>query len=269
MFLSKCMDMPQHCRDAVAYFYVICYYLFKKKDKEKMNMSKKYILFDLDGTLTDSGEGIIKSVQYALESVGIHEERMDVLHRYIGPPLDFSFEKFHGMTGDDNKAVVAKYRQRYGEVGLFENKVYDGIIDVLKTLQKRGYILAVATCKPEKYMVPILEHFKLTPYFTVMVGCDLEGGQRRHKHEVIEEVFRQLNEKLNGGAELTEEVLDDMKAEALMVGDRNNDILGAKECQIESLGVRYGYAEPEELEDAGADYIVDSVVEIVAAIEQM
>lgn len=237
--------------------------------KKEMVMSKKYVLFDLDGTLTDSCEGITKSVQYGLEAVGIHEENMDVLRRYIGPPLDFSFQQFHGLTGDDNAKAVSKYRQRYADKGLYENRVYDGIIDVLEALKKRGYVLALATCKPEKFAVPIMEHFQLAQYFTVMVGSDLEGGARRHKSDVIEEVFVRLNKAFNGEAELTEDILTEMKADAVMVGDRNNDILGAKACQMESLGVRYGFAEPDELEDAGADYIIDSVVEIVAAIEQM
>lgn len=232
-------------------------------------MSKKYIFFDLDGTLTDSCEGITKCVQYALETLGIHEENMDVLRRYIGPPLDFSFQEFHGLTGEKNAQAVFKYRERFKNEGIFENRVYDGIVDVLKVLKSRGYVMALATCKPEPFAVRIMEHFHLDEYFTVMVGSEFEGGIRRHKHQVIEEAFVRLNTALNGDKCLTEEVLNDMKSETVMVGDRSQDILGAKECHIESLGVRYGFAEPDELEDAGADYIVDSVVEIVDAIEQM
>lgn len=229
-------------------------------------MNKKYILFDLDGTLTDSSEGITKSIQYALESVGIHEENMEVLQRYIGPPLDYSFQQFHGITGEKTMQVVEKYRERYTDIGIYENRVYDGIVDVLKYLRDNGYILALATCKPEPFAIRIMEHFQLAEYFTVMVGSEFEGGVRRQKSQVIEEVFMRLHQKLYGDRELTRELLLDMKADSLMVGDRNHDICGAKECQIESMGVRYGFAEPEELENAGADYIVDSVEEIAIVI---
>ena len=136
-------------------------------------MEKKYILFDLDGTLTDSKEGITKSVQYALKSVGVEEPDIDRLQCYIGPPLDVSLKKFHGIEGEEAKKAIEKYRERYKDKGIFENEVIDGIIPCLEKLCKAGKVLAVATCKPEVFAVRIIEHFGLSKYFTVITGLSL------------------------------------------------------------------------------------------------
>ena len=130
-------------------------------------MNKKYILFDLDGTLTDTAEGITKSVQYALEAQGIKEENLDDLTCYIGPPLDESFQKFHGMTKEQACEAVEKYRERYKDTGIYETSVIDGMIFVLETLKPAGKTLALATSKPEPFALKILEHFNLSKYFTV------------------------------------------------------------------------------------------------------
>ncbi|MGN0316594.1 MAG: HAD hydrolase-like protein [Lachnospira sp.] len=224
-------------------------------------MSKKYILFDLDGTVTDSSEGITRSVAYALDAMGCTYDEA-TLKRFIGPPLDESFKMFFGMSDEDALKSVAKYRERYGKTGIFENKLFDGIKTVLEQLKRQGYVLALATCKPEIYVPTILQYFGIEDCFDFAVGSELEGGKRRHKNEVIEEVFRQIIAKSESG-EIT---LNEIKADALMVGDRKDDILGAKLAGIESMGVRYGFAEPDELENAGADYIVDEVCDIVPAI---
>ena len=204
-------------------------------------MNKKYILFDLDGTLTDTAEGITKSVQYALEAQGIKEENLDNLTCYIGPPLDESFQKFHGMTKEQAWEAVEKYRERYKDTGIYETSVIDGMIFVLETLKAAGKTLALATCKPEPFALKILEHFNLSKYFTVACGSNLDG-------------------------ELTEAVLDEMKADSIMVGDRKDDIYGAHNADIEAVGVRFGYAADGELEEAGADYIVNTVFELTALL---
>lgn len=219
-----------------------------------ISMNKKYILFDLDGTITDSSEGITKSVAYALDNMGC-EYDFESLRRFIGPPLDESFRMFYGMSQENALKAVAFYRERYGTTGIYENRLFEGMSDVLESLHKHGLTVALATCKPEIYVPTILEHFKIDKYFDVAVGSELEGGKRRHKNEVIEEVFNRIIDKYG----YSRDELNELKADAIMVGDRKDDILGAKLAGIESLGVRYGFAEPDELENAGADYIVECV----------
>ncbi|MDO5382945.1 MAG: HAD hydrolase-like protein [Eubacteriales bacterium] len=228
-------------------------------------MSKKYILFDLDGTVTDSSEGITKSVQHALLGMGIEETSMSNLRRFIGPPLDESFMMFYNMSREDALKAVSFYRERYGETGIFENKLYDGVKELLETLRENGYVTALATCKPEIYVPRILKYFDIYDLFDIAVGSELEGGSRRHKNEVIEEVFRQIIIKYN----LSQDSLNEIKADSIMIGDRKDDINGAKLAGIESMGVRYGFAEPEELENAGADYIVPEVSDIFTMISEL
>lgn len=228
-------------------------------------MRKKYILLDLDGTITDSGEGITKSVQYALEKLGIEERDMSVLKRYIGPPLNESFVRFHGMNEQDSLKAVAYYRERYAVKGIYENKLFEGITEVLSGLKKEGYIVALATCKPEIYVPTILKHFDIEQYFDVAVGSELEGGKRRHKDDVIEEVLRQIMKKLD----INESDIVSVKADSIMIGDRKDDVLGAKAAGIESIGLRYGFAEKDELENAGADYILENASDILPFLNQM
>ena len=196
-------------------------------------MTKKYILFDLDGTLTDSSEGITKCVQHALNRLGIKENDQAMLRRFIGPPLDESFEKFYGFDKETALKAVDYYRERYSDTGIYENVLFDGIDKLLADLKNDGY-------------------------FDVAVGSELEGGERRHKNQVINEVFVRLSEAgLTGDDDITM-----AKSKAIMIGDRKDDILGAKASEIDSMGVRYGFAEEQELEIAGADYIVETVEDI-------
>ena len=221
-------------------------------------MTKKYILFDLDGTLTDSSEGITKCVQHASNRLGIKENDQAMLRRFIGPPLDESFEKFYGFDKETALKAVDYYRERYSDTGIYENVLFDGIDKLLADLKNDGYIVALATCKPEIYVPRILKHFNIDGYFDVAVGSELEGGERRHKNQVINEVFVRLSEAgLTGDDDITM-----VKSKAIMIGDRKDDILGAKASGIDSMGVRYGFAEEQELEIAGADYIVETVEDI-------
>lgn len=215
----------------------------------------QYLLFDLDGTLTDPKEGITKCVQHALRQFGIDEPDADRLTCFIGPPLAASFTEFYGF--DEQKAALAveKYRERFRRVGLFENRVFDGIPQMLANLQTQGKTLAVATSKPQVFAERILENYELRRYFTVVVGSELDG-RRTDKAEVIEEVCRQLG-------------LDAVKRrDAVMIGDRRHDILGAAACGMRSIGVLFGYAEPGELEAAGAGQIVRSVPALAALLAE-
>lgn len=208
---------------------------------------KKYILFDLDGTLTDSHEGIIKSARYALESEGVIENDDEVMKRYIGPPLIDSLQVFHGFSKEQAERGLSKYRERYNTVGLYENEMYTGIDKCLERLKASNKVIALATCKPEPIAKRIIGYFNLAQYFDVVVGS--LDVTRKYKVQVIQEVFRQLKELDK----------DFNKANAIMIGDRKHDVLGAKEAGIECIGVRFGFAEKGELEEAGADYIVDTV----------
>lgn len=210
----------------------------------------RYCLFDLDGTLTDSSEGICKSVGYALESVGIHVEDITTLKCFIGPPLRTSFRTFYGLDDETMERAIGFYRERYSTVGKFENKPYPGVENLLKELKEAGVCLVVASSKPEVYVREIMAHFNLEQYFTHIVGGDLEG-KREAKEEVIKEALRRL------GIETPEE-----KKEIIMIGDRHFDINGAKFFGLDSLGVTYGFAPENELSEYGADYIADTMDEI-------
>ena len=203
-----------------------------------------YLLFDLDGTLTNPQEGITKCVQHALRAFGIEEPDLEKLIPFIGPPLIQSFMEFYNMSEEDARKAVAVYRERFSTVGLFENFPYPGIADMLAELKAQGKILAVASSKPTIYVRRILEKFELAPYFDVVEGSNLDGT-RVDKKEVIAEVLSQLD---NPSA-------DDL----LMIGDRKFDVIGAREMGFGCVGVRFGFAAPDELEQSGAIYIADTV----------
>ena len=220
------------------------------------NKKKKfqYLLFDLDGTLTDPKLGITSSVQYALHKMGIDEPDLDKLEPFIGPPLMDSFIEFYGMSEEQANQAITAYRERFGTIGLFENEVYPGIPRMLAKLHQAGKRLAIASSKPTVYVTRILEHFELKQYFDVIVGSELDGTRSR-KEEVVEEALRQLiqGEKMDSDT-------------SVMIGDRKFDIMGAKAYGLTGVGVSFGYAKEGELEEAGADYIVDTVEQLEALL---
>lgn len=210
-------------------------------------MKKKYILFDLDGTLTDSQEGITKAVEYALASFGITVEDRAELNVFIGPPLTDSFEKYYGFSGEQALEGVKKYREYYNEKGKFENAVYEGIPEVLRRLKEAGKVLIVATSKPEFYAKQIIEHFDLAKYFDGIYGATMDGS-RVHKDDVIRYALKE-----NGITDLNE---------AVMVGDREHDVIGAKKCGLEAVGVLFGFGSRQELEENGAAEIAETVEQL-------
>lgn len=209
----------------------------------------RYLLFDLDGTLTDSSEGICKSIQYSLGKIGIQEDDLKKLEVFIGPPLRYSFKEYYGLEGELAEQAIAFYRERYTEVGKYENRPYPGIREMLIHLKAAGAVLAVASSKPELYVEDILRHFDLYELFDYVVGSDLEG-KRETKTAVIREAMERM------------QVTREEQKGVLMVGDRHFDIDGAKELSLDSLGVYYGFAKSGELEAAGADYVVHTVDEL-------
>lgn len=213
----------------------------------------QYCLFDLDGTLTDPREGITRSVQYALQKQGIDEPDIRKLEFFIGPPLRDSFMEAYGMSREKAEESVAFYRERFAPIGVFENKVFDGIPTLLKELSDSGAKVAIASSKPTVFVHQILEHFGIKEYFDVIVGSELDG-RRDTKEEVVEEALRQLG--------ILEMEPSEKKASCAMIGDRKFDIQGAQAFGLTGVGVRFGFAKEGELEEAGADYIVETVKEL-------
>ncbi len=218
-----------------------------------MITNKKYILFDLDGTLTDPKVGICTCAQYALkEEFGIEEPDLDKLEPFIGPPLKDSFMKYYGLTEAQAEQAIEKYRERFAVTGKFENKVYEGIPELLKDLKAYGYQLAVASSKPECFVKDILVHFNIARYFDVIVGSELDGT-RVDKEEVIHET---LNRLFHYRAF--------QKDQVVMVGDRKFDIEGAKSIGVTSVAVGYGYGPAKELKAAKPNYFAGTVAELRA-----
>lgn len=208
----------------------------------------KYILFDLDGTLTNPEMGITNSVMYALEKFNIKVENRKELHPFIGPPLSYSFQTYYGLSEEESELAIKYYRERFSVKGLYENEVYEGVDNLLQQLKESGKTLIIATSKPEEFTLKILEHFDLLKYFDFVAGATMDGS-RGEKADVIRYAI-----EISG-------IKD--KSEAIMIGDRKYDILGAKESKLDSIGVLFGFGDREELTKAGADYIAERVEDIV------
>ena len=202
-------------------------------------MNYKTAIFDLDGTITDSGPGIMNAIRYAVKKRGLPEVSEEVLRSFIGPPLKEQFCSVFGLSDEEGTIMVATYREYYGEKGIFENRVYDGVPEVLQKLQEAGVRILMATSKPEKYAKQIAEHFGFDKYFDFIGGACMDG-RRTDKYEVIEYVIDSCKV---------------CRENAVMIGDRRHDIIGASKAGISSIGVLYGYGSREELERAGADMI--------------
>lgn len=210
-------------------------------------MKVTHILFDLDGTITDPKLGITNSAIYALKQYGIVGLKNDDLLHLIGPPLKDSFMEYYGFSEDKSIEAIEYFREYFREKGLFENTPYTGIEDCLRNLKGKGYILAIATSKPEPFAKKILDHFGLSQYFDFIGGSMLDNT-RTAKAEVIAHVMTSLQH--------------DDASSIIMVGDRKHDILGAQHHNIHSVGVLYGYGSKDELESANATYIVESVEQL-------
>lgn len=206
------------------------------------------ILFDLDGTLTDPGEGIINSVEYALNKYGISVEDKKSLCKFIGPPLVDSFSKYYGFDEEKSRKAIEIYREYYKAKGINECKLFDGIKELLESLKNNGYEIALATSKPEVFAHIVLQNYDIHKYFDFISGATIDEKTRYTKEHVIEYALDNIKEK--------------DRTKILMIGDRCFDINGAKAYSLDSLGVTFGYGTYEELKEAGATYIVSSPKEI-------
>lgn len=205
------------------------------------------ILFDLDGTLSDSSQGIINSIIYALEKYDVNDYDMPLLRKFLGPPLHESFEKFMGFDKEKSLQAVKLYREYFSSKGLFENEIYGGVSDLLQNLKENGKALIVATSKPQLFTDRIMEHFNLAKYFDFIAGSNMDTT-RSKKAEVIEYALSECNIK--------------DKSKVVMIGDRAEDVIGAQTVGVDSIGVEYGYGTFDELKNAGATYIVKTVGEL-------
>ena len=207
------------------------------------------VLFDLDGTLTDSKIGITKSVQYALSKFNIQEGNLDNLESFIGPPLSESFQKYYGFEPSQAQDAVDFYREYFSTSGMYENVVYRGIPDLLADLKSKQKELIVATSKPTVFANQILNAFNLNQYFTAVVGSHLDGT-RTSKTEIIAHALSTLGKSKENGA--------------VMVGDREHDVIGAQGNAIDSIAVTYGYGSLLELQRACPTYLAHAVEDIGA-----
>lgn len=198
------------------------------------------LLFDLDGTLVDSGEGIMKCAQYSLAHFGIEVADLQTLRPFVGPPLEDSYKVLYGFSDKDAMKAVEIYRERYFAKGWLEQHLYDGVVEFLEELRHRGYVMGIATSKMQIQADKVTKEFGLRHFFDFIAGRD-DKGILHTKADVI-------------NAALASQDIED-RSKILMIGDRKFDVQGAKECGIDSMGVLYGYGDREEFENAGATYI--------------
>lgn len=208
------------------------------------------VFFDFDGTIVDSGEGIKESVKKSLEEIGIKEEREDVLNSFIGPPLFDSYMKHYDITPEVADRAVENYRKHYRNGGLKKFKVYEGVEKMLKDLNNAGVKVCLATAKPKEFAETMLDSIDFSKYFYFINGASFDASKRT-KTAVIKDNL---------------EKLDFDKSTIVMIGDRENDITGAKNCGLDSIGVLYGFGSEEELRDAGCTKIAKTPEDVVKEV---
>ena len=213
----------------------------------------KYIFFDLDGTLIDPKEGITKSVEYALNKFNIYVKSLDDLTVFIGPPLKDSFMEYYHMSVEASDQAVLYYRERFKQLGLYECRLYDNVVETLENLYNMGIKLVIATSKPEEFTIQILKNLNLYKYFHFISGATFDG-KRGEKAGVIKYAIDSL--KINN------------LNTVLMVGDRKFDILGAKTNNIDSCGVTFGYATCGELEEAKPNYLISDMLDLIEIVNK-
>ena len=212
----------------------------------------QYCFWDLDGTLTDSAPGITHSVRYAMEQMGKPVPPEKDLTCFIGPPLLYSFENYLGLSPKDSQTAVDHYRVCYRAGAMLECNVYDGVRETLEELNRRGIICVLATCKPHEFANKIIEHFDLKKYFSFVSGPEMDGT-RNEKHEVIAYALENLGIP--------------SPTSVLMVGDRRDDVVGAARCNMDCIGVEWGFGTREELVTAGAMQVISKPQELLRFFE--
>ncbi len=208
-----------------------------------------YVIFDFDGTVTDTGEGILKSLQYSFEQMGDPVPDLSDLKKFIGPPIHYSFVTFYGVKEEDVGKYIEKYRERYRKIGIYECCLYDGMLDTLKTLKENGVKIGIASSKPVSLIYDVMNYLKITELFDAVVGTQFDDSNHSGKKDLVLQSMAKL-----GATD---------KSRVLMVGDRYFDIDGAKGAGVDSCGVLFGYGNEQEFKEHGATHIVGSAEEIV------
>lgn len=208
-----------------------------------------YVIFDFDGTVTDTGEGILKSLQYSFEQMGDSVPDLSDLKKFIGPPIHYSFVTFYGVKEEDVPKYIEKYRERYRKIGIYECCLYDGMLDTLKTLRENGIKIGIASSKPVSLIYDVMNYLKITELFDAVVGTQFDDSNHSGKKDLVLQSIEKL-----GATD---------KSRVLMVGDRYFDIDGANGAGVDSCGVLFGYGNEQEFKEHGATYIVGSAGEIV------
>lgn len=209
----------------------------------------KYIIFDFDGTVVNTGEGILKSLQYSFKEMGDNVPELNELEKFIGPPIYFSFTHYYGIGEDKVQQYIKKYRERYQVKGIYECELYNNMLSLLGTLKACGCLLGVASSKPEHLIFDVADYLNITSAFDAIVGVKTDNSNHSSKRDIVLEAMEKLGAK--------------DKSQVLMVGDRHYDITGAKEAGVKACACLWGYGNKEEFEEYEADYIVSDPMEIV------
>ena len=207
-----------------------------------------YVIFDFDGTITDTSDGIVKSFTYSFEQMGREVPDLSDRNKFIGPPLEYSYRTFFGVSAEEAPLFLAKYRERYSVKGIYECELYEGIKELLSLLKEKGVKLGVASSKPERFVNEVADFLGVREFFDVIVGAAIGGSCHPTKKQLITDAMEKM------GA--------DDKDKCLMVGDRLYDIEGAKQVGIKSVGVMWGFGGKNEFIDYGADYIIEKTEEL-------
>jgi len=221
-----------------------------------LNTPTTHVLLDLDGTISDSEPGIGKSLVHAFVECGYDPPDRDTIRSMIGPPFEVSFPKV-GIRADDVTRVIAAYGNRYDDVGLFENELYDGIPEMMEALRSAGHTISLATAKPQGSAIRIIEHFGLSEFFTRKVGASRKIGERRTKAEGITHALHLLGVSAHDRIALDH---------VIMVGDRDHDVEGARANDVDCIGVSWGFGSHDELNNAGAVTVVDHPRDVAGAV---
>ncbi len=216
-------------------------------------MAFKTILFDLDGTLTDPKVGITTCCQYGLRAVGVDVPDLKELEQFIGPPLIPAFQEVYGITEDQARLALEKYRERFTDIGIYENELLPGVPQMLEALKAAGKVVATASSKPEPFVKRILEHFAIDGYFDEIAGSTMDE-KHAGKAEVVADVLRRLH------------IPEEEKDSVIMVGDRKHDVEGAAAHGIRTIAVTFGYGSVEELTTVGAWKLAHTMEELTALL---
>ena len=208
-----------------------------------------YVIFDFDGTVADTGEGILKSLQYSFTAMGDEEPDLEDLKKFIGPPVFYSYTHFYGISEDKVDDYIKKYRERYREKGIYESKVYDGLKDLIISLKEKQIKVGIASSKPESLIYSVADYLGITDMFDAIVGVKSDNSKHSTKAGLIAQAMEELGAK--------------DKNKVLMVGDRLFDINGAHEAGVKCCGALWGYGDEDEFKAHNADFIVIDPKDII------